>query len=374
MKKPPQVELMPDAAVHTTLNVDVPLRPNLSAEEDANHALEEKTHKTVRIEDSCLEDIHNELHGASHNTPGNQKNHNLEDVLRSATSQPKPSSPKQAANDLGKPRSKRSRTDSPSGSDPATSKTPEKKLKLDQQPKESPKLNSSKTKLKSMLVEFKSEILNSVMKLNTPQNHTLDVRLKSLEEKLDKVDFMLRKVLAAVASEPSREPTPANFQQMDTDDNISSIEPEILKKAQPTSSCGIRPSAIYQDQLHTTNPSPKAPHSSNNLHELSDPRLRAPKNNTEIKSQRLPNSEDNIRSIEEPAHFDYIEREFKRTFGLPTNSGKKCTISSYDGVVLAVGYSKVVITWQGMYFRLKAEDIKFGNLRREDNPNSNVVT
>ena len=27
-----------------------------------------------------------------------------------------------------------------------------------------------------------------------------------------------------------------------------------------------------------------------------------------------------------------------------------------------------------MYFRLKAEDIKFGNLRREDNPNSNVVT
>ena len=212
------------------------------------------------------------------------------------------------------------------------------------------------------------------MKLNTPYNHTLDVRLKSLEEKLDKVDSILRIVLAAVASVSSREPTTANFQQMDTDDNISSIDPVILKKSQPTLSCGIRPSAIHQYQLHTTDPSPRAPHPSNNLNELPDPRLRAPKNNTEIKSQRLPNSEDNIRSIEEPAHFDYLEREFRRTFGLPTDSGKKCTISSYDGVVLAVGYSKVVITWQGMYFRLKAEDIKFGNLRREDNPNSNVVT
>ena len=113
MMKPPQVELKPDAAVYSTLNVDEPSRQKLPAEEDVNHALEEKTHQTVPIEDSCLENIHNELHGVSQHTPGNPKNQNSGEA--SATRTPKPSSPKQAVNDSGKPRSKRFRADSPSG-------------------------------------------------------------------------------------------------------------------------------------------------------------------------------------------------------------------------------------------------------------------
>ena len=76
----------------------------------------------------------------------------------------------------------------------------------------------------------------------------------------------------------------------------------------------------------------------------------------------------------EPAHFDWMRDEFKRCFELPTERYKRRQIYSFDGVLLAHGYNKVVPTWQGLYFELKGEDIAFENLDRSFNTARGVTT
>ena len=76
----------------------------------------------------------------------------------------------------------------------------------------------------------------------------------------------------------------------------------------------------------------------------------------------------------EPAHFDWMRNEFKKCFGLPTDSYKRSAIYSFDGVLIAYGYNKVVPTWQGLYFELKGEDIDLENLNRSFNTARGVTT
>ena len=76
-------------------------------------------------------------------------------------------------------------------------------------------------------------------------------------------------------------------------------------------------------------------------------------------------------NIEEPAHenkhFSWLKQQFKNCFGLPTDSYKRRGVYSFDGVLLAEGFNKVVATWQGLFYELKGEDIIFENLDRSFN-------
>ena len=76
----------------------------------------------------------------------------------------------------------------------------------------------------------------------------------------------------------------------------------------------------------------------------------ASENTLEQGPKRIPNSDEKASLPKEPLHFTYLRSEFRKTFGLPLGAGTKRAISSFDGVVLATGYSKAVITWQGCFF------------------------
>ena len=91
---------------------------------------------------------------------------------------------------------------------------------------------------------------------------------------------------------------------------------------------------------------------------------------------RYMRSDSNARTKQahtESAHFEWMRDEFKKCFGLPTDSYKQRAINSFDGVLIANGYNKVVPTWQGLYFELKGDDIAFENLDRSFNTARGVI-
>ena len=77
----------------------------------------------------------------------------------------------------------------------------------------------------------------------------------------------------------------------------------------------------------------------------------------------MPNlPEQEAQQTEEASHFHWMKNRFTECFGLPTDMYKRRNLISFDGVMLAKGYSRVVVTWQGMFFELRDEDINFKDL------------
>ena len=83
---------------------------------------------------------------------------------------------------------------------------------------------------------------------------------------------------------------------------------------------------------------PSSTHSKLNSPKPRNPRTVQKSRNPDQPRKRGLSTEETTRSLERPLHFDYLEKELKNTFGLPTKTGQMVTISSFDGVALAAGY------------------------------------
>ena len=68
---------------------------------------------------------------------------------------------------------------------------------------------------------------------------------------------------------------------------------------------------------------------------------------------RLYNSED---------HFDYLRKCWHEQIDLPLLQRQKKNIWSFKNALIATGYDRVVLTWQGMFYEVSEEDIAPGNL------------
>ena len=81
------------------------------------------------------------------------------------------------------------------------------------------------------------------------------------------------------------------------------------------------------------------------------------------KEDTMPNQpEQGAHPMEEASHFHWMKTRFMECFGLPTDMYKRRNLISFDGVILARGYNRVVATWQGLFYELKDEDINYKDL------------
>ena len=77
-------------------------------------------------------------------------------------------------------------------------------------------------------------------------------------------------------------------------------------------------------------------------------------------NQNLPQSPPN------PTHADYLHDCFTSRIGLDPRVRVKVDITTFDGVLVARGYNRIVPTWQGYFVELEEEDIIFDNLNWND--------
>ena len=388
---PPEVEVE-DIAKSTEVNVD-----SISTVLESDNELEEKAHETTNNERGLLDDVYDNIHGTATETRGQMGNSNCGTDAATVTSTPTPLGPWIGDAEFKSSRSKRVRTETPPGSDSALhntrpSKPAGKKPKLVSPLTTMPLLRTpslSVDPIKAMLIEAKSEILLGIEKHHTPSNKVLNDNLKTLEARLDNMESLLQSMCRMLSTGDWREPTPARFWHKDTDENSSMAELTTENKERETSHSRGAPNPNSPNNKQTFE-EPRKRHPipmkiDNETHNTLNTTIgqpskqhhtgtRPPFKSPENASHRASNAEKTTRPLHEPPHFNYLENEFKNTFGLPTSTGKARTISSFDGVNLAAGYSKVVITWQGMFFKLRAEDIFWGNLNREESPNSNVIS
>ena len=68
-----------------------------------------------------------------------------------------------------------------------------------------------------------------------------------------------------------------------------------------------------------------------------------------------------------PTHGKYLNDCFTRRIRLDPRTRVKVNITSFDGVLVAKGYNRIVPTWQG-YFIEPDDDILFGNLEWNEHP------
>ena len=208
----------------------------------------------------------------------------------------------------------------------------------------------------STLISFRDDIINQMVNLHVKTAEQLEKQLDLLKAQNQALNKKLERIINTLPTShrippshksptppcqlppfllPDEQPQPAKkppppppvergprSTSRNTEDNSMSIEQTII------------------DSL------PSTPHNNPNQSKRQDP------------NPRIKHSE------REPEHFNWMREEFKKCFGLPTDSYKRRSIYSFDGVLLADGYNKVVPTWQGLYFELKGEDIAFGNLDR----------
>ena len=61
-------------------------------------------------------------------------------------------------------------------------------------------------------------------------------------------------------------------------------------------------------------------------------------------------------------HFDYLRKCWYDQIGLPLLGHQKNNIWSFKNALVATGYDRVVLTWQGMFYEVSRADIELGNL------------
>merc|ERR1711888_168874 len=61
-------------------------------------------------------------------------------------------------------------------------------------------------------------------------------------------------------------------------------------------------------------------------------------------------------------HFGYLRQCWYDQIDLPLLGHQKRNIWSFKNALIATGYDRVVLTWQGMFYEVSEEDITLGNL------------
>ena len=62
-----------------------------------------------------------------------------------------------------------------------------------------------------------------------------------------------------------------------------------------------------------------------------------------------------------PDNFELLKKSFQNQIGIPLDSPQCMNIFNFDEKLIAKGFERVVITWQGMYWEHSKDDICFRN-------------
>ena len=81
-------------------------------------------------------------------------------------------------------------------------------------------------------------------------------------------------------------------------------------------------------------------------------RERVPRNTGEQSKRKTP-------------HEDYLAECFRQQIRLPLEDPQKITIYSWRDKIVAHGYQRVVITWQGMYYELTEQQVEWANFQNK---------
>ena len=138
--------------------------------------------------------------------------------------------------------------------------------------------------------------------------------------------------------------------------------------------CWIRNEISEIRQWGGTNPTASAKLSNKPSDVPVPPKTNAEHNLEEmdIEHPDLPNDEIpsdlNQHQPKQPPHANYLHDCFQSRIGLDPRARVKVDITSFDGVLVARGYNRIVPTWQGYFVELEEEDILFDNLTWNDHP------
>ena len=67
----------------------------------------------------------------------------------------------------------------------------------------------------------------------------------------------------------------------------------------------------------------------------------------------------------EPENFSFLRSCFLDQIGIPLNKPQSRNVFNFDETLIARGFDKAVITWQGLFWEHSREDIAFRNLRKD---------
>ena len=71
-------------------------------------------------------------------------------------------------------------------------------------------------------------------------------------------------------------------------------------------------------------------------------------------------------------HFNYLRKCWEEQIALPLAGPQKRNMYSFKNALVATGYDKIVITWQGMFYEVSEDNIELGNMTRKISPDDEV--
>ena len=69
-----------------------------------------------------------------------------------------------------------------------------------------------------------------------------------------------------------------------------------------------------------------------------------------------------------PPHASLLHESFENRIGLVPTVRNEVDITTFDGVIIAKGYNRILPTWQGYYIELEKNDIVWANLQPNNSP------
>ena len=116
---------------------------------------------------------------------------------------------------------------------------------------------------------------------------------------------------------------------------------------------------------------PSPPHEAMDIeipqNELSSPIIREGEHKIlKENEQKIHDGKHNSES--RPPHANYLDECFSNRIGLPVDSRQEVDITTFDGVLVAKGYNRILPTWQGYYIELEEKDLVKANLELNEFP------
>ena len=71
---------------------------------------------------------------------------------------------------------------------------------------------------------------------------------------------------------------------------------------------------------------------------------------------------------EQPKNFKYLKKCFMDQIGIDMENKQSRSIFNFDETLIAKGFERVVVTWQGMFWEYSHDDISFRNLKKDQFP------
>ena len=147
----------------------------------------------------------------------------------------------------------------------------------------------------------------------------------------------------------------SNQMDIDTDESITGTERpnwEIKKKAQN-----------IEGKLWTIEEKKKT--DKNWKRKMNTPKLNY---NKALEREENINHDDYAKDVGESGirgHFSFLKECYSEHIGLPLQTPQRKRIYSYKNVCVAKGYERILVTWQGMFYEIRDEDIQFQNLEEK---------